>query len=166
LLRAAYHAGITVCNCDRESSSPNCLPLSGDPRSNFQVHFIFLTPAKLPIVHVRYTCPGVIAASPPALASRRGAGNRTRRPALHTVAHGGPGPAATRGCTVQTTTVTPAAWRPLTWHSGRSRVPSPRLVGCRGARQVAPPNEPLVVMVRDATRPSRGFSQVGGGSTR
>ncbi len=35
MLRAANHAGVTVCNRDRESGFPKCLPLPGDPRSNF-----------------------------------------------------------------------------------------------------------------------------------
>ena len=37
MLRATNHAGITVCNRDRESGFPKCLPqaLPGDPRSNF-----------------------------------------------------------------------------------------------------------------------------------
>jgi hypothetical protein len=37
MLRATYHAGVTVCNRDRESGFPKCqcLPLPGDARSNF-----------------------------------------------------------------------------------------------------------------------------------
>ncbi len=35
MMRATYHVGITVCYRDRESGFPKCLPLSGDPRSNF-----------------------------------------------------------------------------------------------------------------------------------
>jgi hypothetical protein len=35
MLRATYHADVTVCNRDRESGLPKCLPLPGDPRSNF-----------------------------------------------------------------------------------------------------------------------------------
>ncbi len=37
MLRATTHAGVTVCNRDRdrESGLPKCLPLPGDPRSNF-----------------------------------------------------------------------------------------------------------------------------------
>jgi hypothetical protein len=39
MLRATNHAGITVCNRDRESGFPKCLPLPGDRRSSNDSNF-------------------------------------------------------------------------------------------------------------------------------
>ena len=51
MLRATNHAGVTVCNRDRESGLPKCLPLPGDPWSNF--HRLILlchsNPAWIPV---------------------------------------------------------------------------------------------------------------------
>jgi hypothetical protein len=51
--RASNHAGVTVCNRDRESGFPKCLPLPGDPLSNFHRVVILLcysSPVWVPVL--------------------------------------------------------------------------------------------------------------------
>ncbi len=50
MLRATNHAGVTVCNRDRESGLPKCLPLPGDPRSNFHRLILLCHSGSNPVV--------------------------------------------------------------------------------------------------------------------
>jgi hypothetical protein len=51
MLRAANHAGVTVCNRDRdrESGFPKCLTLPCDPRSNLNFHRLILLCRSSPV---------------------------------------------------------------------------------------------------------------------